>query len=111
MRLRRNEFCPVHRSRSCCGREHILTKPKQRVEDPHHPKGYREPRSPAEMRRLMNRKIAEQDGKCALCHEDFTDYSDIVPDHKNPKGMGGAWRDDMRRRTSRPICTVSIHMT
>jgi len=23
-----------------------------------------------------------------------TDYNDIVPDHKNPKGMGGAWRDD-----------------
>jgi hypothetical protein len=22
------------------------------------------------------------------------DYNDIVPDHKNPKGMGGAWRDD-----------------
>jgi len=21
----------------------------------------------------------------------FTDYNDIVPDHKNPKGMGGAF--------------------
>jgi hypothetical protein len=27
-------------------------------------------------------------------HEDFTDYNNVVPDHKNPKGMGGAWRDD-----------------
>jgi hypothetical protein len=24
----------------------------------------------------------------------FTDYSDIVPDHINPRGMGGAWRGD-----------------
>ena len=24
----------------------------------------------------------------------FTDYNEIVPDHIEPKGMGGAWRDD-----------------
>jgi len=46
------------------------------------------------MRKLLNRKIAEQDGKCAICHESFTDYNEIVPDHIEPKGMGGAWRDD-----------------
>jgi hypothetical protein len=46
------------------------------------------------MRKLMNRKIAEQGGKCAICHEEFTDYNDVVPDHRNPKGMGGAFRDD-----------------
>jgi hypothetical protein len=51
-------------------------------------------RSPAEMRKLLNRKIVEQDRKCAICHEEFTDYNDVVPDHRNPKGMGGAWRDD-----------------
>lgn len=100
MRLRKNEFCPVHRSRTCCGREQGLAKPRlvrtgvQRIEDPHHPRGYRELRSPSEMRKLMNRKIAEQGGKCALCQEPFTDYGDIVPDHRNPKGLGGAWRDD-----------------
>ena len=99
MRLRSNEFCPIHKSLSCCGREN-LPKPKlirlgvQRVEDPPHPRGYRELRSPAEMRKLMNRKIVEQGGICPICHEEFTDYSDVVPDHKNPKGMGGAWRDD-----------------
>ena len=49
---------------------------------------------PAEMRKLLNRKIVEQDRKCAICHEGFTDYNDVVPDHKDPKGMGGAWRDD-----------------
>jgi hypothetical protein len=62
------------------------------------------------MRKLLNRKIVEQDTnlvasggrsskgldkkKCAICHQEFTDYSDIVPDHRDPKGMGGAWRDD-----------------
>src|SRR4029077_1586130 len=99
MRLRSNELCPVHRSTSCCGRE-LLPKPKlirigvQRVEDPHHTRGYRELRSPGEMRKLLNRKIRQQAGICAICHEEFTDYNDVVPDHRNPKGMGGAWRDD-----------------
>ena len=66
----------------------------RRVEDPHHPRGYRELRSAAEMRKLLNRKIVEQGRKCAICNEEFTDYNDIVPDHRDPKGMGGAWRDD-----------------
>jgi hypothetical protein len=69
MRLRRNEYCPIHRSLSCCGREAIRKERKativirmgvQRVEDPHHPRGFRELRSPAEMRKLLNRKIVEQ---------------------------------------------------
>ena len=46
------------------------------------------------MRKLMNRKIALQHGKCALCGGKFTNYSDVVPDHINPRGMSGAWRDD-----------------
>jgi hypothetical protein len=99
MKLRRNQVCPIHHSLFCCGREQM---PRQstfqpgirRVEDPHHPRGYRELRSPAEMRKLLNRKIRLQGGICAICHEEFTDYNDIVPDHRNPKGMGGAWRDD-----------------
>lgn len=99
MKLRRNEYCPIHRSRFCCGREHArkqrcLRAGVQRIEDPQHPRGYREHRSPAEMRRLLNRKIAQQDRKCAICHQEFTDYADVVPDHIEPKGMGGAWRDD-----------------
>lgn len=94
MKLRTNELCPIHKSLSCCGRE-FLPKPKvirlgvQRIEDSHHPRGYRELRSPAEMRKLLNRKIRQQGGICAICHEEFTDYNDIVPDHRNPKGMGG----------------------
>jgi len=98
MRLRPNEFCPIHRSISCCGRG-LIPKPRlirlgvQRIEDPHHREDI-ENWSPAEMRKLLNRKIVEQDRKCAICHEEFTHYNDIVPDHKDPKGMGGAWRDD-----------------
>jgi hypothetical protein len=99
MKLRRKEFCPIHHSLSCCGRgrpskERRLSLGIRRVDDAHHPRGYRELRSPAEMRKLLNRKITEQNGKCAICHKEFTEFSDIVPDHKYPKGMGGAWRDD-----------------
>ena len=99
MKLRRNELCPVHRSAFCCGREpqrkvRRVSLGIQRIEDPHHPRGYRELRSPGEMRKLLNRKIVEQDRKCAICHKEFTDFNDIVPDHIHPKGMGGAWRDD-----------------
>lgn len=66
MRLRPNEVCPIHRSVSCCGRE-VMIKPRviragvQRKEDPYHPRGYRELRSPAEMRKLLKRKIVEQE--------------------------------------------------
>jgi hypothetical protein len=70
----------------------------QRVEDPHHPRGYRELRSPAEMRKLLNRKIRQQSGICAICHEEFTDYNDIVPDHKGPKEW--AERGEMTTRTT-----------
>jgi hypothetical protein len=38
------------------------------------------------MRKLLNQKIAEQGGKCAICHEDFSDCSEVVPDHIEPKG-------------------------
>ena len=99
MKLRRNEYCPLHKSLFCCGREQARKERRfhlgvQRIEDPHHPRGYREIRSSAELRKLLNRKIVEQDGKCAICLAVFMDYNEIVPDHIEPKGMGGAWRDD-----------------
>ena len=77
MRLRRNEYCPVHKSLSCCGRKSVLKKSRltrlgvQRIEDPLNPtqpQGYRELRSTAEMREFLNRKIAGQERKCAICH-------------------------------------------
>ena len=84
MKLRRNEYCPIHRSLFCCGREQARKERRfqlgvQRIEDPHHPRGYRELRSRAEMRKLLNRKIVGQEGKCAFCHEEFADCSDVVP--------------------------------
>jgi hypothetical protein len=100
MKLRRKEFCPIHRSLYCCGREPIQKGSRvrrlgvQRIEDPHHPRGYREHRSKAEMRKLLNRKIVEQNRQCAICQVAFTNYSDIVPDHIDPRGMGGSRRDD-----------------
>jgi len=102
MRLRRNEYCPIHRSRRCCGREtrhyaRSLQPGVRRIEDPHHPRGYRELRSPSEMRKLLKRKVAEQNRICAICHEEFTDHGDVVPDHENPKGMGGAWKMIIRK--------------
>jgi hypothetical protein len=63
----------------------------------------RRPSSPARLSRteiaggnaeIDEAKTAEQSGKCGICHEEFTDYKDVVADHKNPKGMGGALRDD-----------------
>ena len=61
MKLRRNEYCPIHRSLFRCGREQSKMERRlrlgmQRIEDPHHPRGYRELRSPAEMRKLLNRR-------------------------------------------------------
>jgi len=99
MKLHRKEICPIHRSLFCCGRECAqkrrgLWARVQRIEDPYHPRGYRELRSPAEMRRLLNRKIVEQDRRCGICRKLFMDYNDIVPDHIEPKGMGSARRDD-----------------
>ena len=54
MRLRRNQLCPIHRSLFCCGRESIPRQKRRhqmgvrRIEDPHHPRGYRELRSNGE---------------------------------------------------------------
>lgn len=99
MKLRRNELCPIHRSSFCCGRERLrtnrkLSAPVRRIVDPHHPRGYRELRSPSEMRKLLNRKIVSQNMKCAICKREFTDCEKIVPDHIEPRGLGGGKRDD-----------------
>ena len=85
MKLRRNEYCPIHRSLFCCGREQARKERRfqlgvQRIEDPHHPRGYRELRSSAEMRKLLKQKVVEQNGKCAICLAAFTHYNEIVPD-------------------------------
>jgi hypothetical protein len=79
VKLRRNPLCPIHRSLFCCGREAISRARRQRhpgvrrVDDPQHPRGYRELRSNGAMRKLLNRKIVGQNGICGICHERFTD--------------------------------------
>ena len=99
MKLTLKDRCPIHNSYFCCGRDKYwanrsLGVPVRRIEDPNHPRGYRELRSPAAMRILVKQKVAEQNGRCAICGECFGDWADIVPDHRRPRGMGGAWRDD-----------------
>jgi hypothetical protein len=56
----------------------------QRIEDSYHPPRYRELGSPAEMRKLLNEKTAEQGGECAICHAEFVDCTDIAADHRCP---------------------------
>jgi hypothetical protein len=114
MKLRRNQYCPIHRSRSCCGRELVQKERRirrlgvQRIEDPHHPRGYRELRSKAEMRKLLDRKIVEQNRQCALCQVAFTNYSDIVSDHIDPRGMGGSRRASVVVRDASPDGAVFL---
>jgi hypothetical protein len=112
MKLRRNEYCPIHRSVFCCRREQIRKERRVRlgvqcIEDPHHPRGFRDLRSPAEMRKLLNHKVVEQDRICAICHEEFTDYNDIVPDHKNPKGMGEHGEITIQTTSGQPMGGVT----
>jgi len=42
MKLRRREFCPIHKSLFCCGRAKPRTPMMAvlRIEDPHHPRIY-----------------------------------------------------------------------
>ena len=84
MKLHRNQYCPIHHSRFCCGREEAskagrLTMGVERIDDPNHPRGYRELRSPAELRKVLTQKISLQQGNCGICHLPFTDCNDIVP--------------------------------
>lgn len=94
MRLRANEFCPIHKSISCCGRE-FIPKPRtirpgiQRVEDPHHPRGYRELRSQAEMRKLLKRKIVEQDKNVPSATKNSPTTTTLCRITRIPKGWEG----------------------
>lgn len=103
MKLKAKELCPIHGLRDCCGRsEFNHYRQVSKV-----PRGWtqvspgvrrftdgREKRSPAAMRRLLMQKIKEQHGDCGICSLPFTDMNEIVPDHIEPRGMGGAQRDD-----------------
>lgn len=104
MKLTSRQPCPIHRRTDCCGRKertqqrtrkYVMLEPGvRRIPDEHHPRGYRERRSPSAMARLLIKKVEEQHGCCYLCGKEFEDMYDVVPEHKSPKGLGGAWRDD-----------------
>lgn len=109
MRLKRHQLCPIHRKRDCCGRAPQMVKRGpytskwetvrpgiRRVRDEYadHPDGYRYRLSKSEMEKVLIRKVEEQQGLCSICVKELTDMNDVVPDHKSPKGMGGARRDD-----------------
>ena len=99
MKLRRNEYCPIHRSMFCCGRQQARKERRlrlgvQRIEDPHHPRGYRELRSPAEMRKLLNRKSSSRTENAQSVTRNLPTTATSYRTTRHPKGMGGAWRDD-----------------
>src|SRR5271166_4983946 len=58
--------------------------------------------SPAEMRKLLNRKVVEQAGKCGICHHEFADCSDIVPDHTDTRKGWEEPGEMTIRKTSKP---------
>jgi len=109
-RLRKRELCPLHRSYFCCGRQSAGTmrhpwkvrqnKPRrlsvERIEDPHHPRGYREICSLAEQRKRKHELLSQPDPHCFYCKRPFVLYDEVDLAHILPKGMGGATRDDHR---------------
>ena len=102
------ERCPIHKSWTCsCHRIRTYKRTNhakwetvrigvRRIKDQFadHSDGYRYKLSPAEMRKVLLKKIEEQLGRCALCGEPFTSLVGIVPDHIKPKGLGGGRADD-----------------
>jgi hypothetical protein len=109
MKLKRNQLCPIHRRRDCCGRAEVVSYQQKkhskwetvrpgvrRIRDEHarHPDGYRYKLSKSEMEKVLLKKIPEQNGLCSICVKPLEDIQDVVPDHKDPRGMGGSWRDD-----------------
>lgn len=108
MKLKAKERCPIHGRRDCCGRrESVQVKRRaskwetvragvRRIRDEHarHPDGYRYRLSKGEMAKVLVRKVREQFGWCSICECSLEDMRDVVPDHKEPRGMNGSWRDD-----------------
>jgi hypothetical protein len=103
-RLRPKELCPLHKSYFCCGRESRKKAmkaisqrgPVRRIEDPTHPRGFREICTPAELRRRKHRLMATGELTCVHCQGDLRqcEYDEIHLCHREPKGQNGARHDD-----------------
>ena len=117
-KLKYNQPCPIpgHGFRCACRTTEYQPRRKsskwetvrpgvRRIKDEHadHPDGYRYKLSKSEMQKVVDKKIAEQNGLCGICHKEMTDYSNIAPDHILPKGNGGARADD------RPANIQAVH--
>jgi hypothetical protein len=104
--LKPGETCPLHRSVLCCGRRGnrpSKTPGIRIIMDPHHPRGFRELHSPAVLRNrkhflLSIKPVCEGCGASFL--EDKTPYDQIELWHIEPKGVGGARRDDHPSNTA-----------
>lgn len=102
MRLGYNQRCPIHKTYSCecrpkerAHRKYDSFEPGvTRIPDSTVPRGYRERRSPAAMKRVLLQKIEKQNGFCYWCPKKFQSIDEAVPDHVEPRSMGGARRDD-----------------
>jgi len=112
-----SERCPLHKNYKCpCHRIQGRKQAKgskwetvrlgvRRIRDQFadHPDGYRYKLSHAEMRKVLLKKIEEQDGKCAGCGKAFETLIGISPDHIKPRGMNAARRDD-RAENIQALC-------
>ena len=59
------------------------------------------------MRKLLNRKIIEQGGKCAVCHEAFSDYSDPCRITEIPKAWAELGETTIPRTSKQSIgCAI-----
>ena len=119
MILSPSERCPIHKQKpfTCpChrvqgrkmqkgSRWEVVRLGVRRIRDQFadHPDGYRYKLSHAEMRKVLLKKIEEQEGKCAGCGKAFETLIGISPDHIKPRGMNAARRDD-RAENIQALC-------
>jgi len=105
VKLARNQRCPIHKSYSCvCHGEvrasvykskWITVRPGVRkIKDEHSPTGWRWKLSKAEKQKVILWQLNQNGCTCGICHGPITDMNDVVPDHIQPKGMGGGFADD-----------------
>lgn len=94
-RLPKSQVCPIHRSKFCCGRESKESRrrtpirgPVTKIPDAHHPRGYIEVCSPAEIRRRLIIKMRQQVCICGICGLPIFEFSDAVADHIEPNPAG-----------------------
>lgn len=100
-RLGRNDICPIHRRRDCCGRAEFsrYTRPRHELKFSVRHDGtrvypdLREVSPPAVMRRKKDAML-RTDPTCCACGQKFAEYSDVELAHVYGKGAGAFKRDD-----------------